>query len=467
MNPFFNPFTGLPFLKNYLFEPSRLKRYDHKKMKKYRDKAFRKIVRYAYDVPLYHKKYKLAGIKPEDIKCIGDIVKLPYITKKDLVENFPDGIIPIDYNKNAGNVASTSGSSGKPVYIYVDFPTMSRGLMLSVRQGIYYNYNLRKVKIASLGTYFQGRIDQVYDDAILSKTQVFRRSNNFLSMNAFEPIKDIVKKLDDFKPDILLAYPVTLQHISYFKKKGYCDNLKPKLLQVGGYSIDEYTRNYIEDAFGCKVVNLYQSVESCGDIATECLKGTWHINYDFYNVEVIDENMKIVSSGEKGHMVLTRLFGRGTPIIRYTGMDDWVTLVPEFDCSCGLSTPILKNGVEGRISARVILPDGRVYPAASFELVSLVLNDLKTFKVTQFQTIQNKIDEIEIHLVIDNDIRDVGPSVDFIFNKVKEIYNKKCGPNVKIIVKEVKEIESPKNKPSPLVISKVKLEDGFKILESK
>ncbi len=466
MNAFLNPIIGLPFLKNYLFVPNRLRRLNHKKMEDLRDKALRKIVRYAYDVPLYHKKYNAAGFKPDDIKGIKDIEKLPFITKKDIIENFPDSVIPIGYDKSKGYITSTSGSSGKPVSIYLDFPTISAGLMLFLREGKIYNYNVRKAKFVSIGTFLKGRIDQVVDEAIVSKTRIFRKSDSYMTMNAFEPIKDIIKRLNDFKPDVIYTYPIILQHLAYFKKKGYCDKINPRVLQVGGYSMDKYARDYIEDAFGCKVFNVYQSVESCGDVSTECICRTWHINYDFYNVETIDENENIVAPGEKGHMVLTRLFGQGTPIIRYTGMDDWVTLLQEYKCECGLSTPIFKNGIEGRISARVILPDGRIYPAASFELVSLVLTDLKTFKVTQFQTIQNKIDEIEINLVIDNDLRNVGPSVNLIFDKVRQIYREKCGPDIKITVKEVKEIKSPKNKPAPLVISKVKLEDGFKILES-
>lgn len=466
MNPFLNPLIGLPFLKNYFSVPNRLTRFNKKKMQDFRDKSLRKIIRYAYNVPIYQKKYHALGIKPDDIKGINDIVKLPLITKKDIIENFPDGVIPVGYDKSKGYVASTSGSSGKPVSIYLDFPTLSTGVLLFTRNGLFYNYNIRKVKIASIGTFLEGRIDRVVDDVIMSKINLFRKSNSVLSMNAFEPIKDIIKNLNDFQPDMIYTYPIILQHIAYFKKKGYCDKINPKVLQVGGYSMDKYTRDYIEDAFECKVFNVYQSVESCGDVSIECNHHTWHINYDFYNVEAMDENNKIVGPGEKGHMVITRLFGQGTPIIRYTGMDDWVTIIPEYECECGLITPIFKNGIEGRISARVILPDGRVYPAASFELVSLVLTELKTFKVTQFQTIQKKIDELEINLVIDDEIRDLGPSVDLIFDKVRKIYKEKCGPKVKVTVKEVKEIKSPKNKPAPLVISKVKLEEGYKILES-
>jgi phenylacetate-CoA ligase len=278
---------------------------------------------------------------------------------------------------------------------------------------------------------------------------------------------EIVRKLDVFRPDIIYTYPITLQHIAYLKKKGYGEHINPRLLQVSGYSLDEYTRRYVEDAFNCKMINLYQSVEAAGDVAVECTKGTWHINYDHYYLEAVDEDMEVVNPGERGHVILTRLFGHGTPIIRYTGMDDWVTLLDEYECSCGVCTPIIKHGVEGRVSARIILPGGRVYPAASFAIISLVLKELNTYKVTRFQIIQNKIDDIEIRLVIDEDLRDKGPSVGFIFKKIKEAYEKKCGPDVRITVKEVKEIKSPKGKPQPLVISKVKPEDAMKIIESE
>ncbi|MFA5103084.1 MAG: hypothetical protein WC525_08005 [Candidatus Thermoplasmatota archaeon] len=467
MNPFLNPFNSLPFLKNYVKAPQRLLKYDRKKMQTYRDKVFRTLIRYAYTVPLYHKKYKAVGITPDAIKGIKDITKLPFITKKDIVENYPEGVVPVGYDRRKASVAYTSGSTGKPVSVFLDFPTLSQGLLLSVRQGITYGYSPRTAKIASVGTFNQGRIDRVYDDAILAHTKIFRRSNNYLSMNAFDPIKEIITKLNEFQPDIIYTYPIVLQHLAYFKKKGHGEHINPKILQVGGYSMDEYTRKYIQNVFRCPTVNLYQSVEACGTITYECLQGTWHINHDFYEVEAIDENMQIVHPGERGHIVVTRLFGRGTPIIRYTGMDDWVTLLPECKCPCGVQTPIFKNGVEGRISARVILPDGRVYPAQSFEMVSMVLNELKTYKITQFQIIQHTLDDLEINLVVDNDLRDTAPSLELIFKKIYERYREKCGPTVNIIVKEVQEIKSPPNKPTPLVLSKIKLEDGYKILESQ
>ena len=125
MNPFLNPLTGLPFLKNFIFDAGRLNRMSIEKVEKYRDKVLKKIIKYAYTVPLYHDKYKKAGIHPEDIRGIKDIKKLPFITKKDMVDSYPDGILPLNYKKENTHIISTSGSTGKPVTVFFDFSVYS------------------------------------------------------------------------------------------------------------------------------------------------------------------------------------------------------------------------------------------------------------------------------------------------------------------------------------------------------
>jgi len=465
MNPFYNPNTAIPFIINYLSDPGRLKRFNSEKMSKYRDKVFRNTIRYGYTVPLYQKKYKEAGITPDKIKGINDVIKLPFVSKNDLIENYPDDIIPKGYDKKNAEVVCTSGSTGKPVSIYNDFQTMSRATGIFRRELDVYGLNWKKSKLVHMGNFSPDKADIAFEKGFMSKVKSFYSFDNYLPINAFDSIKENIKKLDDFKPDLIVSYPATYQHLAFFKKKGYGKNINPKILAVGGYVLDEYTRNYVEEAFGCRMLNVYGSAESAADMAFECFDGTWHINHDFYHIEAVDEKMNVVGPEEKGHIILTKMFGKGTPIIRYTGMDDWVSIVPEYECSCGLCTPIFKNGVEGRMSTSVILPDGRLFPSASFAILSVVLNKMKTRKVRQFQIVQKKIDEIDILLVFDEDLRDVGPSVDEIFKKTKEVYVKKVGPGVKINVKEVKEIKSKPGKPSPLVISHVKPEEGFKLTD--
>ena len=167
MNPFINPITGIPFIKDLIFAPKRLEKTKKLKMKKYRDRVFRNIVRYAYSIPIYYKKYREAGIHPYDISGINDANKLPFITKKDIVENFSKGIVPLDYDFKKGIITSTSGSTGKPISFYVGFPTLSRGVLLYLRLLYTFNFNWRHIRFVSIGNFSKGKADQVFEEGFI------------------------------------------------------------------------------------------------------------------------------------------------------------------------------------------------------------------------------------------------------------------------------------------------------------
>ncbi|RLF25756.1 MAG: hypothetical protein DRN01_06035, partial [Thermoplasmata archaeon] len=84
---------------------------DRERIRRLQDKRLRKVVRYAYTVPLYHNKYKTAGINPGDIRGVEDIRKLPVVTKDDIRNSFPKGVLPEGYNTRRAEKLSTSGST--------------------------------------------------------------------------------------------------------------------------------------------------------------------------------------------------------------------------------------------------------------------------------------------------------------------------------------------------------------------
>jgi len=468
MNPFLNPVVGFTSLKYYLTVPKRITKLSPKQMEKYRDKAFKKTIEYAYKTPLYHQKYKDAGIHPRDIHGIKDIKKLPYISKKDIRNNFPDGIIPTNYNKKKGYIIATGGTTGKSVFLYTDLLSMAESIQISVRELNHFGFNHKKTRFAHIGNLSTNRIDLVMEEKLYGPLKTFFNVDHILNMDVNQPIKTLINKLDSFKPDLLVTYPAIHQHLAFLKKKGYGKNFNPKLLFSAGAMLDEYTRSYVEDVFGCRLLNSYPSVEAGTNIAFECKEGTWHVHHDFFHLEAIDDNQELVAPGERGHLVITKLYGRGTPIVRYTGMDDWVRIIDKMECNCGLKTPVIKGGVEGRMKANIILPNGKIFPPGAFCFIEPVLKKFNTFKVKQYQIIQKKIDEIEILLVIDEDLRNVGVSVEEIKENIKQTYREKVGPDVTINVKEVDEIKHPKDarKPPPIVISHVTSKNGYKQLEN-
>jgi phenylacetate-coenzyme A ligase PaaK-like adenylate-forming protein len=336
MNPLLNPFITIPFLKNYITDPERLNRLSPSQLDRYRDRALRKIISYASTVPLYEKKYKAAKINLQDIRSIHDITKHPLISKQDLRDNFPDRIIPRTYKKENAHVVCTGGSTGKPVSIYTDFQTILRAMGPVLAEMRYFKMNLRKIRMAHIGNFNRYRIDSVIQNYFLPQMKPFYFLSNTLNIDVSTPVKEIMDRLNEFRPDLIISYPALFQHLAFLKKKGLGNRVHPKLLQVGGDILDEYTRRYVEDAFGCRMRNIYPAVEAQANIAFECYEGNWHLHADFFHLEAVDEHQELLAPGERGHLVITRLWGRGTPIVRYTGMDDWVTLSDNEHCSCGL-----------------------------------------------------------------------------------------------------------------------------------
>ena len=463
MNPFLNPFITIPFLKKYYLDSGRIERLSAEQLERYKDKAFKKMLSYAYTVPLYKKKYKEAGIHPDDIKGLKDIQKIPFISRKEIRDHFPEEITPPYFNRKKGFVICTGGTTGKycctsgsePVCIYTDFNSLLETVIMGIRERRLLGFDWKNTRIANVGNFNPYKYDDVYNKAVNKHVKHFYPLKNILSMQASGKSMEILEKLNAFKPEIIISYPVIFKDLSLLKRKGLGKNINPKLLLSGGQLLDEFTKSYVEDAFGCQLLNMYGSCESGANIAFECPEGGWHIHSDYFHLEAIDENMELVGPGERGHLVLTKLWGRGTPLIRYTGMQDWITLANGKKCNCGLKSPVLHRPLEGRTISNIALPSGKVYTSTEFLFITSVLKDLKAYHVKRFQIIQKKIDEIEIHLVIDDDLRKKAMSFEEMAKRIKKVYSQKTGPNVKITVKEVKEkkdtLES--GKPTPLVVS--------------
>ncbi len=467
MNPLTNPFISLPLLKAYLTDAKRIQKKNSQQIEQYKIRSLRKIVSYAYTIPFYHDIYKKAGIHPHDIRTLKDITKLPFVTKDDIKNQFPNNLLPKHVNTQHKHVVCTGGTTGKPLCIHTDFYTIGKAVMLTARELDNLGFHWKNTTFAHIGNFNPYRIDLVSQQHFQKHLKPFFRMDNTRNIDVNTPMKTLINTLEDFNPEIIMTYPAIFQHLAYLKRKGYGKKMTPKLFWTGGAMLDDYTRHYVEDAFQCRLLNIYPSVEAQADIAFECHKGTWHVHDDYFHLEAIDENGELVLPGERGHMVLTRLWGTATPMIRYTGMDDWIRLKTETQCDCGLTTTIIQGGVEGRMRANIALPNGKIFPAGAFCFIDPVLNKHNTFKIKQYQIIQQKINEIDILLVIDEDLRHIGIPVETLKEEIKHIYQQKVGPDITISVKEVDEITHPKDasKPPPIVISHVSEEERYQILD--
>jgi len=449
MNSFYNPVLLSKILKSYLFDIGRLKRLKVEDLRRYQDKSLKKIVRYAYTVPLYHDKYKKAGVHPEDVNGIQDISKLPMISKEDIKSYYPDGIISSKTSKEKLIEISTSGTTGKSLSLYGDMYDAILWLFWYIRILKEYGINWRKNRVTVIGDFAPHTIGTGY----LIKGLLSNLKNNFLFKNIQwldtndEP-KAIIKEVNRFKPEFIGGYVGMLGHLALLKEEGFGECVNPRCIATIGSVLTEPLKKLLEEAFDARVFEVYGATES-GTIAYQCKYGHYHVMSDLVHLEFLKNGLS-VGSKEPGRLILTKLYGGGTPIIRYDAVNDIVAPLYE-RCDCGMPGDLIDR-IYGRDDLSLYFSGGRaLLPSSISEIHGRILYGLKTNKVKETRIVQHSLKKIEIKIVIDNKLREKGPSIEKIFSIIKNGYQEKVGSDVEIIVREVDKV----SKKGPRIISKL------------
>jgi phenylacetate-CoA ligase len=230
-------------------------------------------------------------------------------------------------------------------------------------------------------------------------TEFARRFNQKLSkrictFSVLMPLPGIVKELNDFQPAILFGYPTAFMLLAYEQRSGRLA-LHPVEVVTGGEWLAPSARKQIEQAFRCRVRDVYAASEFLG-IAFDCGHGWLHVNADWVILEPVDESYLPVPAGEASSTVLlTNLANRVQPIIRYD-LGDCITLRPD-PCPCGSPLPAIR--IEGRRDEILFLqePGGGKIPVLPMAIATVVE---ETPGVQSFQVIQTAPATLRIRLEV-------------------------------------------------------------------
>jgi len=453
MNQLFNPVFVSKLLKSYFFDINRLWDISEEELLELRNMRFKKILNFAFSVPLYHEIYKKAGLSADDINNLDDIKKLPIISKKEIKKFYPDGLISKKVKKNKLIKVSTSGTTGQSLSIFVDLNDVIMGLFGYIRMLREYNIHWRKDRITIIGDFAPHTVESGYiNRGIFAKMQNSFLFNNIQWLDTNKKPEELINEIDKFNPDFLGGYVGMLGHLALLKEKGLGKNINPKVIGTTGSVVDETLRKYICDVFSTNYLfETYGSTEA-GPIAFECRNQSYHILSDLVHIEII-EDKKELPFNKAGHVIITKLYGIGTPIIRYSAMNDIASLSNK-NCSCGMSGYLLKK-VYGRDILSLYLPDGKVLlPSSITQIFSKILYELKTNKVIDLQVIQHSFKYLEVRLVIDKKLKNKAPTILQIKNIIKRGFIEKMGKDIKLNIVEVNKI----NRDDSRIISRVERE---------
>jgi len=372
---------------------------DKNELERFQLERFKEIVNYAYEnVEMYNKKWGETGVHPHDIQTLDDISKLPIITKDDLKYNYPDDILSKQCKPEDCFIIGTTGSTGSAIKIFVDIEKALFDFAVSIPNIM---AGLPEISVArAIRDYiFRRNITNLF--IIVNDPSAYET----LHGKIFWPMKHTIidslqspefhiQEINKRKPKYIFSYPSVIRNLLIVAKEKGIKLHQPSLIMVVGENLDENLRNLVKKTFNIEMLDSYGTTET-GYVASECL---YHSGMHLFSwkviTELIDENDQGVPEGIPGRIIITDLFNKATPIIRYNGLGDYAVWKKDL-CPCGMSLPLIER-IEGRIIDAILLPDKRIIHPYN---LTLILQDIPYLR--KFQIRQERLDYLEILIVKD------------------------------------------------------------------
>jgi len=321
-------------------------------------KRLKWVVRHAYEnVPFYRRKFKEAGVHPDDIKKREDIAKLPFTKKEDLRENYPFGLFAVPKDKII-RIHTSSGTSGKPKVVGYTRNDLENWINMVAR--CLYMVGVRSHDV------FQNMVSYTFFTGGLGFHYAAERIGAMVVPSGTGNTEKQIQYMLDFGTTVIHATPSYAMHI---KEVAEGMGIRPDEigLRIGCFGAEPWsnsTRKRLEDAFGIKAFDSYGLSEMNGPgVAFECEEQNGlHIWADHYFIEVLDpETGEQLNEGEKGELVLTPLTKEALPLIRYrTG--DITFIMDDEKCSCGRTHPKIHR-ILGRTDDMIVVRGINVFPS--------------------------------------------------------------------------------------------------------
>ena len=319
-------------------------------------------------VELFRKRMDEAGLKPDDIRGIEDLHKLPFSYKQDLRDYYPYGLFA-EPMENIKRVHASSGTTGKKIvvgYTENDITAWSDcvarmmcavGLDKSDFVQVSYGYGL-----------FTGGLGAHYGAERLGATVIPTSSGNTSNQ---------LQTMVDFGSTCLCCTPSYAMYLAEAAEEaGVLDSLKLKVGIFGAEPWSEDMRKEIEKKLRIKAYDIYGLSEIMGPgVSYECeYQSGMHVCEDMFIPEIIDpDTLEVLPAGAQGELVFTTITKEGFPLIRYRTRD--ICSLNYEKCKCG-RTHVRMNKPQGRTDDMLIIRGVNVFPSQIEEVLLKVSGDI-------------------------------------------------------------------------------------------
>lgn len=326
----------------------------------------KETVHYIYEkVAPYRKKMDEAGVKPEDIRSLEDLSKLPFTYKSDFRDHYPMGLFAVD-KKDLVRFHASSGTTGKPTVVGYTRHDLEVWLNNVARVACMGGATSEDVAQISFGY-------GTFTGALGLHGGLEKIGASVIPMSSGNTKKQIMF-MQDMEVTLLVATPSYALHLGEEIRARGIDPVKDLKIHIGlfgGEGMTEPMRDEMHKVWGDQFLctQNYGMSELCGPgVAGECeqLAGM-HVNEDWFIPEIIDPKTgRVLPPGEKGELVVTCLGKEALPLVRYRTGD--LTRLMYEPCKCGRTTVRMEN-LSGRADDMLVIRGVNVFPTQIEEVL--------------------------------------------------------------------------------------------------
>lgn len=325
-------------------------------IKKLQNERFMEQVKHVWEnVPYYRKKMEDSGVTIDDIKSVDDLHKLPFLTKDDLREAYPYGLMGKPLSECV-RIQSTSGTTGKRVIAFYTQEDIDLWETCCARA------------IVAAGGTNEDVCQVCYGYGLFTGGPGLNGGSHkvgclTLPMSSGNTDRQL-QFMTDLGSTILCCTPSYAAYLAEsIHEKGIQDQIKLKAGIFGAEAWSEEMRRDIEQKLGIKAYDIYGLTELSGPgVSFECSEQRgMHINEDHFIAEIIDPKTgEVLPEGTQGELVFTSLTKKAFPLLRYRTKD--ICVLSREKCSCG-RTFIRMSKPRGRSDDMLIIKGVNVFPS--------------------------------------------------------------------------------------------------------
>ena len=350
------------------------------------NERFMKQIKHVWDnVPYYRAKMEAKGVSLEDIQSIDDLHKLPFLSKADLRDAYPYGLLGMPLSECV-RIHSTSGTTGKRVVAFYTQHDID----------LWDDCCARALTAAGAGKEDVCQI--AYGFGLFTGGAGLNGGSHkvgclTLPMSSGNTDRQL-QFMTDLGSTILCCTPSYAAYLAEsIEEQGIRDQIKLKAGIFGAEAWSEDMRHDIENKLGIKAYDIYGLTETSGPgVAFECSEQTgMHINEDHFIAEIIDpDTEEVLPEGSKGELVFTAITKQAFPLLRYRTRD--ICVLTRKKCSCG-RTHVKMCKPMGRSDDMLIIRGVNVFPsqietvllqqgyAPNYQIIVDRVNNSDTFEV--------------------------------------------------------------------------------------